>query len=159
MQEQQLLNQMIALSQKKLEMLEELRILTEKQHQAFLNKALDDIEKILSQKDETIEYIQKLDNAFLGVSENLKGLLGISSLEALSDTSLDGRLQLKEVIKEITGVVESVIQLEQESFKYAADMKSELGEKIKGINAGKRMTTAYSIKPITSPSYFFDKKK
>ncbi len=158
MQEQQLLNQMIALSEKKLEMLREIRVLSEKQHQAFQDKALDDIEKILDRKDQIIEYIQKLDNAFLAVSENLKEMLGINSLEALSETNLDGRLRLKEIIREITGTVESVIQLEQDSLNNAAKMKNETGAKIKNVNAGKKMATAYTIKPTSTPSYFIDKK-
>ncbi len=159
MQEQQLLNQMIALSQKKLELIEKLRTLSEKQNQAFHDKALDGIENILSQKDEVIGYIHKLDDAFLSVSENLKEMLGINSLEALSGTSLDGRQQLKEVINEITRVIETIISLEQHSYQNASEMKSELGDKIKGVNAGKKVATAYTVKPASSPSYFFDKKK
>lgn len=159
MQEQQLLNQMIALSQKKLELLKELLIFSEKQCKAFQDKTLDDIEKILNRKDEIIEYIQKLDNAFLNVSENLKQQLSIQNLEALSETNLDGRLKLKELIQEITDVVGAVIQLEQDSYSKAAEMKDELGDKIKGVNSGKKITTAYTPKPTSSPSYFFDKKK
>jgi len=159
MQEQQLLNQMIALSEKKLDLLNQLKKLSEKQNRAFHDKALDDVENILNKKDQIIEYVQKLDNAFLSVSENIKTMLGISSLEELSSTNLDGRLKLKELIGEITGVVESIIQLEQESYKLASAMEGELGDKIKGVNAGKKVTTAYNIKPIRPPSYFFDKKK
>ncbi len=159
MQEQQLLNQMIALSQKKLELLRELKNLSEKQNKAFQDKALDDIEKILNRKDEIIEYVQKLDNAFLNVSESLKQQLRIDNLEALSGTKLDGRSQLKALIQEITDVVEAVIQLEQDSYSKAEDMKGELGDRIKGVNTGKKVTTAYTIKPTNAPSYFFDKKK
>lgn len=159
MQEQQLLNQMIALSRKKLEMLQDLQRLSEKQNKAFQEKALDDIENLLNRKDEIIEYIQKLDNAFLSVSENIKEQLGIQSLEELSETGLDGRVELKELIREITSTVEEVIQLEKDSYSSASDMKEELGDKIKGVNTGKKITTAYTIKPTSSPSYFFDKKK
>ncbi|NLO39466.1 MAG: flagellar biosynthesis protein FlgN [Ruminiclostridium sp.] len=159
MQEQQLMNQMIALSQKKLELLKDLKRLSEKQNQAFKDKELDEIENLLNKKDEIIEYVQKLDDAFLNVSENLKQQLGIQDLEALSETTLDGKLALKELISEITGVVELIIQLEQDSYGKATDMKDELGDKIKGVNSGKKITSAYSIKPTSSPSYFFDKKK
>ena len=159
MQEQQLMNQMIALSQKKLELLKDLKRLSEKQNQAFKDKELDEIENLLNKKDEIIEYVQKLVDAFLNVSENLKQQLGIQDLEALSETTLDGKLALKELISEITGVVELIIQLEQDSYGKATDMKDELGDKIKGVNSGKKITSAYSIKPTSSPSYFFDKKK
>ena len=159
MQEQQLMNQMIALSQKKLELLKDLKRLSEKQNQAFKDKELDEIENLLNKKDEIIEYVQKLDDAFFIVSENLKQQLGIQDLEALSETTLDGKLALKELISEITGVVELIIQLEQDSYGKATDMKDELGDKIKGVNSGKKITSAYSIKPTSSPSYFFDKKK
>jgi len=159
MQEQQLMNQMIALSEKKLEMLNNLKQLSEKQNHAFQNKELDEIEKILNQKDEIIEYVQKLDNAFLSVSDSLKEQLGIQDLEALSGTRLEGRLELKELVAKITDTVEAVIQLEEDSFNRAAEMKDEFGDKIKGVNTGKKITSAYTIKPTSAPSYFFDKKK
>lgn len=159
MQEQQLLNQMIALSGKKLELLKGLKSLSEQQCKAFQDKDLDGIEMILDQKDEIIGQIQKLDESFLTLSENLKRQLGIDSLEALSGTDLSGKHELKHLIGEITGVLEAVIGLEQNSYGSASMLKDELGEKIKGVNAGKKITSAYSPKPVSAPSYFFDKKK
>jgi len=159
MQEQQLLDQMIALSGKKLELLGNLKSLSEEQIKAFQDKDLDGIERILNRKDEIIEYVQKLDQAFLATSENLKRLLGIESLEALSGTSLNGRHELKKMIEEITGIIEAVISLEKDSISSASALKDELGGKIKDVNAGKKLTSAYSLKPTSSPSYFFDKKK
>lgn len=159
MQQQLIVNQLIALSQKKLEMLKNIQALSEKQNKAFQDKALDDVEKILNKKDDVIAYIQKLDDAFLAASENIKEQQGIESLTALSETGLEGRDVLKSLIEEITGVVETIIRLEQEGYSSAAVFKNEVGEKIKDVNTGKKVTTAYSIKPTTSPSYFFDKKK
>lgn len=159
MQEQQLLDQMIALSGKKLELLGDLKTLSEEQKKAFQEKDLDGIERILNRKDEIIEYVQKLDQAFLTTSENLKRQLGIESLEALSGTSLNGRHELKQLIEDITDIIEAVISFEKDSFNSASELKEELGGKIKGVNTGKKLTSAYSPKPTSTPSYFFDKKK
>lgn len=159
MQQQLIINQLIALSRKKLEMLTNIQALSEKQNKAFQDKALDDVEKILNKKDDFIAYIQKLDDAFLAASENIKEQLGIESLTALSETGLEGRDVLKSLIEEITGVVETIIRLEQEGYSSAAAFKNDVGEKIKDVNTGKKVTTAYNIKPAASPSYFFDKKK
>lgn len=159
MQEQQILIQMIALSRKKLEMLTDLKVLSEKQNKAFRDKAMDDIEKILNKKDESIAYIQKLDDAFLSTSEAIKKQLGIENLSALSQTNLKGKKELKSLIEEINEMVEAIIRLDQESYDSASMLKNEVGEKIKGVNAGKKVATAYTVKPSNSPSYFFDKKK
>ena len=138
MQEQQILNQMIALSEKKLEMLTKLKEYSEKQNRAFQEQNLDSVENILNKKDEIIQYVRKLDDAFLMASDNLKELLEITSLEDLSKTSLIGRKELKILIEDITAMVESIIQLEKSSYENASGMKKEIAEKIKGVNTGRR---------------------
>lgn len=159
MNEQQLINQMIDLSEKKLEQLTALEQLSRRQSVAFANRDVDEIEILLDKKDGIIDHIKKLDDAFLSASGKLKGLLGIESLEAISGTDLDGKDRLKGLIAEIASMVESIIRIEQDSIDSAAKIKNEVGDKIKEINAGKRATAAYGIKPSGPPSYFFDKKK
>ncbi len=159
MQEQQIINQMIALSGKKRDMLIKIKELSEKQYSAFRDNALDGMEKILNRKDEIIQYIRRLDDAFLAAYENLKEILGIQSLDDLAKTTLDGRKELKGLIGEITALVESIIQLEKDGYENATVLKKDLGNKIKGVSAGKKMATAYTIKPNAAPSYFFDSKK
>lgn len=159
MQVQQIVNQMIALSGKKYEELSALKELSEKQAKAFLDQDLDAVENVLNKKDEIIHYVRKLDDAFLRAYDTLKEELGIENLNMISDVQVEGGKELKDIIKKITGIVESIIQLEQDSYGNASKIKNKLGEKIKEINAGKKMTTAYNIKPIRTPSYFIDKKK
>jgi hypothetical protein len=159
MQQQQILNQMIALSQKKLEMLIELKKYSENQYEAFKSGDLDSVENILNKKDELIQYIQKLDDAFLMSSDNLKKLLGITTLEELSKTSLSGRDQLKKQIESITEIVDSIITLEKSSYENASVIKNELKDRIQNVYTGKKMTSAYHTKPVSNPAYFFDKKK
>ena len=159
MQEQQVLNQMVALSAKKLEMLTELKKLSEKQRKAFQDNDIAAVEPILNKKDEIISYIRKLDDAFLKASGTLKEMLRIEKLDELSKFELDGRDELKRLIADITDVVESIIKIEQDSHNNVSDMKSEISGKIKSVNAGKKAAKAYNIKPYETPSYFFDRKK
>lgn len=159
MQEQQVLNQMVALSGKKLEMLYELKKLSEKQRQAFCDNDITTVEPILNKKDEIIGYIRKLDDAFLKASDSLKEMLGIERLDDLSKFKLAGRNELKRLIADITDIVESIIELEQDSHKNVSEMKNEISNRIKSVNAGKKAAKAYNIKPFGTPSYFFDRKK
>ena len=138
MQEQQALNQMVALSEKKLKMLTELKKLTEKQRKAFHDNNIADDDPILKKKNEIINYIRKLDDAFLKASGTLKEILGIEKLDDLSKFELAGQNELKRLIADITGVVESIIKIEQDSYKSVSDMKNEISEKIKSVNAGKK---------------------
>lgn len=159
MQVQQIINQMIALSAKKYEELLILKELSEKQAKAFAEKDLDIVDKLLNKKDEIIQYIRKLDDAFLRAYDTLKEDMGIKSLDIISDLKITGGKDLQDLIKKITEVVESIIKLEQGSYGDAAKLQSNISGKIKEINAGKKMTSAYSIKPLRTPSYFIDKKK
>lgn len=159
MQEQKIVNQMIALSDKKLDMLVQLKELSVKQKEAFRQNLLDNVEKILDKKDEVIKYIGKLDNAFIRTSDALKTLLGIDSLNELENTDIEGRKELKELIGKITILVEEIINIEKHGFDNALKLQQEFGKEIKNINAGKKLTNAYNTKPLNNPSYFFDKKK
>ena len=159
MQVQQILDKMIALSRRKFEELTALKNLSEKQIKAFHEQQLDNVEILLDKKDEIINYIRKLDDVFLRVYDTLKEKLGIDSVDMISGVYADKGKELKDLISKITEVVEHVIQLEQNNYGIAVNLQKHLGDKIKEINAGKKATTAYNIKPVNSPSYFIDKKK
>lgn len=159
MQTQNILNQMISLAGKKLEMLRQLKKLSEKQGEAIKLHKLDDVEEILNKKDEIISYIGKLDDAFLKASDALKKLLGIDSLTQLENTRIEGCKELKELIDNITALVEDIINIEKLCYDNAQELQNEIGREIKNLNTGKKITNAYNTKPLNNPSYFFDKKK
>ena len=159
MREQLALDQMVALSGKKLEMLSELKKLSVKQRQAFEDNNISAVEPILNKKDEIISYIRRLDDAFLKASGEIKEILGIDKLDDLSNFELAGRDELKRLIADITEMIESIIEIERDSHKHISGIKDEISNRIKSVNAGKKAAIAYNIKPYESPSYFFDRKK
>jgi len=159
MHTQDLINQMIALSGKKLDMLKQLKELSERQNEAFRQQKLDEVEEILNKKDEIINYVRKLDDAFLKVSDALKRILGIDSLTQLQNVDINGSRELKELIDKITSLVEDIISIEKQGYDNAEKLQTEFTREIKNINAGKKITNAYSAKPLSNPSYFIDKKK
>lgn len=159
MQTQNLMDQMIALSGKKLEMLSQLKKLSEKQNEAFTQRQLDEVEQILNKKDEIISYIEKLDDAFLKLSDALKNVLGINSLTQLENTDIEGKNELRELIGKITVLVDDIINIEKLGYENALNFQTELGKEIKQLNAGKKITNAYYTKPLDNHSYFIDKKK
>ena len=153
MQEQQVLNQMVALSGKKLEMLTELKKLSEKQRQAFQDNNIAAVEPILNKKDEIIRYVRQLDDAFLKASGTLKEMLGIEKLDDLSKFELAGRNEIKRLIADITDTVESIIKIEQDSHKNVSEMKNEISNRIKSVNDGLKSYQSVKIN-CRNPSYF-----
>jgi len=159
MREQLALDQMVALSKKKLEMLSELKKLSEKQRKAFQDNNISAVEPILNKKDKIISYIRQLDDAFLKASGEIKEILGIEKLDDLSKFELAGKDELKRLIADITEMIETIIEIEQDSHKQVSEIKDEISNRIKSVNTGKKAAIAYNIKPYESPSYFFDRKK
>jgi phosphate uptake regulator len=149
MQEQQVLNQMVALSGKKLEMLTELKKLSEQQRQAFQDNNIAAVEPILNKKDEIIRYVRQLDDAFFKASGEIKEILGIEKLDDLSKFELAGRNELKRLIADITNVIESIIKIEQDSHKSASGIKNEISSRPCGKKAEAESTDTipHSIKP------------
>ncbi|HZK28037.1 MAG TPA: flagellar export chaperone FlgN [Thermoclostridium sp.] len=159
MQKQAIINEMMALSNKKYNMLIKLKELSKKQNEAFGEERLDSVENILNDKDALISDISEIDEAFIGHSDSLKKLLGISSLTEIENTNVEGRRELKELIECITNTVEEIIEIEKQGQDIAFNMRNSFSKEIKTLNSGKKMTTAYNNKPLNNPSYFFDKKK
>jgi hypothetical protein len=159
MHRQDIINQMIALSKKKYDLLIKLKGLSEKQNEAFGEERLDSVEKILNEKDVIISNISSIDEEFLKHSGMIKQLLGINSLTELENTNVEGRQELKALIEEISNLVEAIIDIEKQGQSLAVEMKKSFSKEIKTLNSGKKITSAYNNKPLNNPSYFFDKKK
>jgi len=160
MQEQSvIMEQMIKLSSEKLELLKQLKDLSEKQYDVLEQHRLDELEGILNRKDEIISIIKKLDDDFLKHSDTLKKLVGIESLTELEKTGIKGCRELKELIGKITSLVEDLIETEKRGYESAVMLQAEFKSEIKNINNARKVTKAYSLKPSSNPSYFIDKKK
>lgn len=140
-------------------LLQEILILTETQAQSIHEDGIDNLHKLIDEKQLKIEAIDKLDDEFNVYFQRLKTTLNISSLSQLDASIIPGAKQLKEVTGEILKLITSIGDIEKQNNKKGDELLSHLGGEIKKINQGKKVNTGYTPGKPNIASYFIDKKK
>jgi hypothetical protein len=144
--------------------LTEIFSLTKAQTDTITEDSLDDLKKLIDEKQIKIDKMLELDDDFETYFGRLKSVLGISKLSELDAAKLDpasaeGAAALKETIGEIMELAGRITELEKINDQKSNKLLDRFGEEIRKINQSKRANLAYKpIQPI-APSYFIDKKK
>lgn len=154
------MERLISVSSKKKQLLLDMLLLTKAQAETINEDGIDDLDKLISDKQSKIDEIDKLDEEFGVYFFRLKRELGIKSLDELRSPGIKGALELKECIGQIMDIIKEISCLEQHNSAMAKGLLNNFGHEIKKINEGKKTTNAYGQSPvIQAPSYFVDKKK
>lgn len=146
-------------SGKKLELLQQMLVLTRRQSEIINEDGIDTLEKIVEGKQKLIDEINKLDEAFDVYFSRLKSALKVKSLDEIRGTQLKGVKQLQDTIGQITDLIKEISGIEKINNIKAKSLLQSLGNEIKKVNQGKKMNSAYRPVPTQVPSYFIDKKK
>lgn len=152
------------LLQKKKGLLGEILELTGKQTEAITEDGLDSLNKLIDEKQQKIDAIDKLDEEFQVYFQRLKSTAGISGLEQLDASKLEGvaaegARQLKGLTAEIMDIIRAIGEIEKENSEKSQKLLSHFSGEIRKINLGKHANNAYKPAPYSTPSYFLDKKK
>lgn len=155
------------LLQKKKQKLQEIFALTEKQTDSITENGLDNLNKLIEEKQKKIDEIDKLDEEFGTYFLRLKSILGISRLDQLDVSKLEGTAvtgakQLKSLTAEIMEIIRSISEKEQVNNQKSKNLLGEFGSEIRKINQGKKTNNAYNAYKsgsASAPSFFLDKKK
>lgn len=147
------------ISDKKYKLMSELLVLTREQSFTINEEGLDELDKLIAQKQTIIDEMSALDEEFDICFRELKSMLNINSLDELQGSGIKGIKELQETISKIMEVVKETIDLEKENRDKVKSLLDAFGNEIKKLNQGKRASSAYNPGPIQSPSYFIDRKK
>lgn len=156
------INKMYDSCKKKCDLLSQMLELTQNQTEVIKSEDTDELLAIIDAKQKKIDEINTLDEIFNAELQKLKGLLKVESLDEVSREKLivDSIFlnRLKDVIKDIVLLSEKIAEVEKVNNESANAVYKELSEKIKDINKGKKLKSAYTGNNDTSAVYF-DKKK
>lgn len=147
------------ISQKKLIFMEEILLLTSKQNETIKARKFEEMDLLISEKQQRMDAIDKLDEQFAVYSSRLKTILSLDSFENLPQFNLPGTVELKNLVVKVKERLSEIKSIEDEN---SALVKSELKEtkdKIDHSHAFRRVSGAYNPVKNEIPSYYFDKKK
>lgn len=152
------------LLQKKKALLLDILTLTQAQSEAITDEDLDSLNNLINSKQLKMDAINKFDEEFGTYYQRLKSTLGISHLDQLDTAKLESSAsesakQLKGLTAEILKVIRDIGEIEKANDQKSKKLLEQFGSEIKKINQGKKANSAYNPGPVSSPSYFLDKKK
>jgi hypothetical protein len=152
------------LMQAKKNILTEILALTKAQTDTITEDSLDDLKKLIDEKQKKIDKMLELDDDFETYFGRLKSILGISKLSELDAAKLDaasaeGAAVLKRTIAEIMELATGISELEKINSQKSNKLLDHFGEEIRKISQSKRANMAYKPIQPAAPSYFIDKKK
>lgn len=160
MTEEQYIQKLIELSEKKLVGLEEILNLTMKQSTVINEDSAEELQRIIDLKQQQMDSIDELDDAFNVYFSRLKSLLGVQSIEEVKMTQLKGAVELKSIITTIFETIKRIQLLENENNKKVREVVAKLTDDIRRVNQSKMVNNGYNIGAKLPPqSYYIDKKK
>lgn len=145
--------------EKKKALLQDMLSLTEAQTPAIASESLNTLQELIEKKQQKIDAIDKLDEEFKVYFERLKTTLSVRKLEDIDASAFPAAGTLKgntAGILELVGRINSIEKMNSEKSKKLLDT---IGSKIKQLNQGRKINTAYNSAPQGMSSFFLDKKK
>lgn len=157
---EQYIQKLIEISDKKLNIVNEILNLTKMQSAVINEDGADKLNKLISQKQQQIDLIAELDEAFEVYYSRMKSILGVQSLEEINMSQLNGAVKLKQIVKDISSTAEQIQQLEIDNKNKVQEVLDKLASEIRRVKQHKMVNNGYNTaSKFQCPSYFIDKKK
>ncbi len=147
------------LSEKKMEGLRNILKLTQEQSSVITEDSIEELQKIIDLKQNEMNKIDELDQAFEVYYSRLKSLMGVQSLEEIRMSELTGSTELKQTITSIYELTKSIQMLENSNNNKVRAILHKLGSEIKQIKQGQVINNGYNIGGKLPPQSYFDTKK
>lgn len=153
----ELIDEIVNISEKKLEYLYNMLELTKFQREYIDEGNMIKTDEILEKKDELIKKIDKLDIEFLIKFSELKKKHNVDDINELDINVYPNLKILKDIIKNISSTLMSISILDDENNKYLKNSLEKIKLDLKKLKKGKKAYKGYN-KSIEE-SIFIDEKK
>lgn len=157
---EQYIQKLIEISDKKLNIIKEILELTKIQSEIIDENSADKINRLIDLKQQQIDLIGELDQAFEVYYGRLKSVLGVQSIDEIDMAQFTEATQLKRIVTEISNTISQIQKLEIENKNKVQDVLDKLASEIRKVKSHKMVNNGYNIAgKLDTPSYFIDKKK
>ncbi len=152
------LSNIMNLFKQKRKKLDDMLNITNSQTNAIVTEETDLMEQLISEKQSCINSVDMLNEKLKTLINDLKINLGINSLDQLIDCDTPEIQELKELVSDISCVLEKIEVLEKQNSEMMRKLLDKKRQQIKDIAQGKKALTAYSKNYLKS-SHYFNKNK
>ena len=152
-----IVDNLISLTENKYEQLKDIYLLTEQQALAIEASDMDSLGELIDRKQQKIDIIVGLDSQFENITDDLKTIYDVKSLDELEVQSANIAI-LKEGISKVTDILHQIIGVENTNKKKMEQSKSDIEERMQGAQTGKAALKQYGGIDNYTDAVFFDKK-
>ncbi len=157
---EQYIQKLIEISDKKLNIVKEILNLTRMQSAIINENGADKLNRLIELKQQQIDQISELDEAFDVYYGRLKSVLGVQSIEEISMVKFDRAAELKQIITDISNATKQIQVFEIENKNQVQAVLDNLASEIRKVKQHKMVNNGYNVAAkLDKPSYFIDKKK
>ncbi len=159
MEKNDLINNLIRLSEGKLFLLKQLLTLSGQQSKNIESGEAEKLDKLIEQKQNIMTGIDVLDKEFVKKYDLLKSSVVIETLEGLKPNEKDKMKVLQNKIAEIYSLTEKIQKIDIANVEKVKKNLQSVQNELKKVRAGKRAVQGYSKKDTEGVSIFLDKKQ
>ncbi|CAK7023522.1 flagellar export chaperone FlgN [Tissierella sp.] len=141
---------MIELSLKKKDILIQILKLTTTQADTIENDNIDNLSKILIQKEKLMEEIDILDRDFLSLYNDIKSEEGIDNLEKINIEKYANIKSLKEIVTEINTILNDISMIDRNNTIKMKSNVDRIKSDLKQVKEVKRAYKGYNYEAVES---------
>ena len=151
------IDKLISLSKEKNQLINEIYGFTKAQKQEIEKEDINNLNKILDEKDKLIKKINKIDIEFLNIFSQIKKEEGVENIYDLDVNKYPNLKDLKNIVTEISSTLMAISLLDEENNKNMKKRLEQVKLELKRVKEGQRAYKGYNV-PMTE-SILIDEKK
>lgn len=151
------IDELISLSREKNQLINEMYNFTKGQKEEIKKEDMDNLNKILDNKDNLIKEINKLDRTFLTIFSQIKKDENIENIDELDVQLYPNLKELKDIVTEISSTLVAISLLDEENNNNIKKKIEETKMELRKVKDGQRAYKGYNV-PMTG-SILIDEKK
>lgn len=151
------IDKLISLSKEKNQLINEIYGFTKAQKQEIEKEDINNLNKILDEKDKLIKKINKIDIEFLNIFSQIKKEEGVENIYDLDVNKYPNLKDLKNIVTEISSTLMAISLLDEENNKNMKKRLEQVKLELKRVKEGQRAYKGYNV-PMTD-SILIDEKK
>lgn len=138
-----IISDMLALAERKLESLNTIISLKPKQKEAILQENMDSLSSIIDSIQEQIDISDKIDSLYMLKLNELKSSTGVENIAQLNHEIYPRARVLKEKLSEIKSKLQLIKVLDDENIHLMNEKFQETKDMLKNLGQGRKMAKGY----------------
>lgn len=151
------ISELISITKEKDQLLNDMCNITKKQMKAIEKEDMENLNKIMDEKDSLMKKIDKLDLSFITVFSEIKKKHSIENLDELSLKDYPNLKELKDMVKEVSSTLLTLSLMDDNNTQAMKERLEQAKRDLRKVKEGKKAYKGYNAS--MTGSMLIDEKK